>query len=236
MNLFAAYLGGIIENPVIENTYNEGKGIIKCTDTLTYIGLTQTSNNIVIGPTFINFGESSNLLTITLPDTINTIGIDALCGCNNLTSITLPAGINILGGECFTGSGLTSLSFTDSISVIPQYCCKDCSNLASVHLGSNVTDIQESAFENCTQLSSIVIPDTTTTIGRLAFKKCTSLNSVMLGASLTTIGDNPFFDCNNLPIFDDIQYADTYLVKVIDNNKFTYSIKTGTKWLGTNSF
>ena len=54
--------------------------------------------------------------------------------------------------------------------------------------------------------------------------------------SITSIGENVFDNCTSLPVEDNLRYADTYLVEVVDKSLSTYSIKDGTKWIGNNAF
>ena len=60
--------------------------------------------------------------------------------------------------------------------------------------------------------------------------------SVTIPVTVTTIGDGAFDGCSNLPVIDNIRYADTYLIDVIDRSKSAYSIKQGTRFIGGHAF
>ena len=49
----------------------------------------------------------TGLTSITLPDSLKSIGQAALAGCTDLTAITLPEGLTTIGSYAFSGSGLT---------------------------------------------------------------------------------------------------------------------------------
>ncbi len=100
----------------------------------------------------------------------------------------------------------------------------------------SVTSIGGSAFSGCSSLTSVNIPNSVTSIGHNAFYKCTGLTSVTIPNSVTSIGDLAFYGCSSLPVYDNLRYADSYLVNVADSSLSTYTIKDGTKWVGTSAF
>lgn len=94
-------------------------------------------------------------------------------------------------------------------------------------------------------IESAIIPETVeykgitytvTSIGEKAFKDCKVLKSVVIPNSVTSISTDAFLGCNNLPIIDNIRYADTYLVRVEDKTLPQYTIREGTRWIGGYSF
>lgn len=44
------------------------------------------------------------------------------------------------------------------------------------------------------------------------------------------------WQCTNLPVYDNVRYADTYLVGTADASKTSYTIKDGTKYIGSGAF
>ena len=100
----------------------------------------------------------------------------------------------------------------------------------------SVTSIGEYAFVRCSGLTSIEIPNSVTSIGTGAFAACSSLTSVTIPNSVTSIGEEAFYNCSGLPVIDNIRYADTYLVEAVDETLTSYTIKDGTKWIGTGAF
>ena len=101
---------------------------------------------------------------------------------------------------------------------------------------TDVTSIGNYAFQIRSGLTSVVIPNSVTSIGSGAFSNCTSLASVTIGNSVTSIGSFAFSGCDNLPVVDNLRYADTYLVEAVDKTLSSYTIKDGTKWIGDNVF
>ena len=140
-----------------------------------------------------------------------------------LTIATIPATVTYNG-------------ITYSVTSIGFYAFGDCSALTSVTIPNSVTSIGNNAFYYCQSLTSITIPNSVTSIGEEAFKYCESLTSITIPNSVTSIGDRAFRGCSSFPVVDNLRYADTYLVEAVDKSLSTYTIKAGTKWIGSYAF
>ena len=118
----------------------------------------------------------NNLLSITIPNSVTSIGKGAFFGCSSLSSITIP----------------------NSVTSIGEYAFYDCSSLASVIIGNSVKSIGNDAFYNCSFLTTITIPNSVTSIGNYVFSSCSSLTSVTIPNSVTSIGEYAFYNCSSL--------------------------------------
>ena len=173
----------------------------------------------------------------SIPNSVTEIGYDAFYGCSGLTSVTIPNSVTSIGGYAFCEcTGLTSVTIPNSVTSIGGYAFAFCSGLTSVTIPNSVTEIGDDAFYSCTGLTSVTIPNSVTSIGEDAFSGCTGLTSVTIPNSVTSIGSRAFAYCTNLPVIDNIRYADTYLVEAVDKTLSTYTIKDGTKWIGSSAF
>ena len=204
------------------------------------------------------FSGCSSLTSITIPDSVTTITGGAFDGCGNLpvidniryadtylvevvdksqTSYTVKEGARFIGNYAFYGcSSLRSVTIPDSVTTIGGGAFFGCSSLTSVTIPDSVTTIGWEAFYGCSSLTSVTIPDSVTTIVSRAFYNCSSLRSVTIPDSLTTIGEYAFYGCVNLPVIDNIRYADTYLVEVIDKSQTSYTVKEGARFIGNYAF
>ncbi len=168
---------------------------------------------------------------------VTSIGQYAFSGCTGLTSIEIPNGVESIGLEAFYQcTGLTSVTIGNSVTSIERRAFWGCSSLTSVTIGNSVTSIGSGAFSGCSSLTSVTIGNSVTSIGSRAFSGCSSLTSIKIPNSVRSIGEDAFSGCEGLPVIDNIRYADTYLVEVVDKTLSSYNIIEGTKWIGDWAF
>lgn len=143
----------------------------------------------------------TDITTITLPDSVETIGEGAFSNCDKLTSVNIPDNVTTIGNGAFQDTAITSVSIPGSVKTIGQYAFENCTSLATLELGSGIQTIDVWAFRGCTSLTSVSIPDSVKTIGSSAFYSCTSLETLSLGSGVETIGNNAFQGCTQLTDF-----------------------------------
>src|SRR5574344_89531 len=142
--------------------------------------------------------KQTDITTITLPNSITSLGDDCFGSCSNLTSIILPNRIISLGNGCFSSCGLTSITFPNSITSLGNGCFNCCSNLTSIILPNSITSLGYNCFGLCTNLTSITLPNSITSLGNSCFDSCTNLTSITLPNSITSLGNGCFKNCSNL--------------------------------------
>ena len=145
-----------------------------------------------------NAFKKTDIVSISLPNTCTSIGIEAFRYCKKLQSINIPEGV-------------TSIEYGVFMS---------CSSLTQVNIPDGVTSIGSYAFEHCSSLTQITIPEGVTTIGYEAFKNCSSLSHITIPEGVTTIGDDAFKQSTitSLYISDSNQKLE-FGSKAFDNSK-----------------
>ena len=139
----------------------------------------------------------SGLTSVTIPDSVTSIGRSAFYGCNWLMSVTIPDRVTRIEQFAFSCSGLTSVTIPDSVTSIGEFAFSGCSALTSITIPDSVTSIKEGVFKGCSSLTSVTIPDSVTRIGEFAFF-CSGLTSVTNPDSVTRIGEFAFSGCSAL--------------------------------------
>lgn len=115
------------------------------------------------------FLNCDSLSTITLPNSIKSLGTGAFYDCDTLKTVKLPTGITKIAKQAFYHCG-----FLQSIT-IPQ----------------SVTEIEAEAFAACSKLTAISLPSALTTIGIGSFHSA-GLTSITLPEGMTTIEPGTF--------------------------------------------
>ena len=131
---------------------------------------------------FATFGITS----VTIPNSVTTIGTCAFINCTSLTNITIGEGVTTLGADTFRGcTALSSVSIEEGVTTIGGF--RGCTALTSITIPDSVTSIRDSAFADCTALTSITIPVSVTSVGVSAFSGCTSLAKVYIESTATDL-------------------------------------------------
>ncbi len=196
---FANYYGGEVVADGITYRIDENGAMVAAAET------TLTETNIPSSVEFegnqypvikINdevFFGNANLIVVTLPESLTTLGREAFSFCKSLKTIKIPSGVTAIPGRCFYG----------------------CSSLESVTIPEGVTAIVGSAFEHC-KLNVLTLPESLEAIGRNAFSG-NDLKSVNIPTKVKTIEEHAFSYCGLIDLV--IQEG----VQVIDQDAFLYN-------------
>ena len=199
-------------------------GIGTCTDTDIVIPATHEGYP-VIQISDSAFRECEELISVTVPDSVTTIGrnafykctqltevvlgqgvdsIDpyAFYGCTSLASINIPKSVTYIGGNAFENcSSLTDITVPGSVGFLNSGLFWGCTSLRNVVLEPGITEIVSFAFADCSSLVDIQFPEQLRKIGSAAFQNCTALTKVTLPNSVTNIDDWAFSGCTGLTEF-----------------------------------
>lgn len=135
------------------------------------------------------FQRCSYLTNVTIPQRITSIGRQAFY-LTDLNTLTIKGSINSMGYAAFAGcTNLTSLSLYDGIQTIGEGAFINSTSLEAVTIPQSVTSIGASAFAYCSNLRTITIPEKVTTIESDTFTGCSYLESITLPAGLKSFQD-----------------------------------------------
>ncbi len=189
----------------------------------------ETFNNLPVKEIAMEaFAGCSEIQTVVVPKSIETIGSRAFRNCIKLQSIQLPSGVTEIGEYSFEKcSSLTSIKIPSSLKIIGKFAFSECRQLKSVTFekgsqlkvlsyatfwtcssletvvfeeNSQLTDIGPSAFYNCQKLSAVTFPTDSKLVGisEQAFYNCLGLQNIKFPSGINTIGASAFGCCKSL--------------------------------------
>jgi hypothetical protein len=180
--------------------YVEGKSIliVRYTGSTTDVKIPEKIKNLPVTKIDRAFLNNKNITSVTIPDSVISIGEMAFEGCSNLISVTIGNSVTSIGRMAFSGcTSLTSVIIGNSVTSIGVEAFKGCTSLSSVTIPNSITSIGVTAFSGC-GLTSVTIPASVTSIGHGAFGNCQKLTSVIIPSSVTSIGNIAFVNCRSL--------------------------------------
>lgn len=139
------------------------------------------------------FYDCTSFTSITIPNSVTSIGEYTFYGCTSLKKIKIPNSLTSIGeGAFYYNTSLKSITIPDSVISIGDNAFNNCSSLTSVTIPDGVTNIETWAFSYCTSLKKITIPDSVTNIGNYAFWECPLTYNVYDNAYYLGNKSNPY--------------------------------------------
>lgn len=201
--------------------------------------------------------------SITLPESVTTIGARAFMDALNLETINFdatkitsvgfdafrntkwynsqPDGIVVINGLAYEIKGarnsLTNVTLPSDTLLLAGSLFNGCSNLTTLVLNEGLLSISGSAFANCVNLTEIVIPKTVTSIGPQAFNNVSATIVFAADGEIRHLGDQAFYgykgETINIPA-----YIETLGASVFHQfeGKIVFAAGSAIKEIGANAF
>ena len=158
------------------------------------------------------FENGKGIESITIPDSILTVGINPFSSCSTLEKIfvspthptlTVVDGVLISKPDsrlvCFPAELFTNYYIVpDGIREIGSRAFFNSAHLVAITIPESVNRISESAFSICSYLEKVTVLGGVMEIGPYAFHLCENLKSVQLSDSVTDLGRYAFLGCRKL--------------------------------------
>ena len=157
------------------------------------------------------FWSCSSITSLTIPDSLRSIGDKAFCYLENLKYLTVSGELDTTGWLSKDWNG--NRCELEKLTLTGQYVCKGIKrthdwgydwrsipgrNAKKVILSEGITEIYDGAFSNCSKIEQVVFPSSLKAIGEYAFDDCSSIKQIDFPANLQAIGKRAFSNCNSL--------------------------------------
>ena len=171
------------------------------------------------------FENNTTITSVTIPNSVTSIGDKAFRSCYGLKSVTIPNSVTSIGNAAFYECGFTKLNIPQNVTSIGTRAFVGCRQIIEITVDQknlnyrvddnaiierntntlifgcqstndiSVKNIGSYAFEGCSGLKSISIGSNVETIGDSAFYGCSGLESIEIPESVTEIGGHAFYNC-----------------------------------------
>ncbi|MCL1903054.1 MAG: leucine-rich repeat domain-containing protein [Oscillospiraceae bacterium] len=188
------------------------------------------------------FMSCEGVKTVTIPESIKSIGIYAFGGCYSLTDIYVDENnlyYSSVDGNLFNKKRTTLINYASA------------NSRTAYSIPESVTEIGVSAFQGSRILTEITIPESVTEIGVSAFRGSRNLTEITIPVGVKDIGYDAFTHCRRLTAIN-VDEKNPYYSSVdgnlfnkektriiqyaIGNSRTVYSIPGGVEIIGEGSF
>lgn len=160
---------------------------------------------------------SNSTNSVTIPNTVKTIGSLAFANCVNLKQIRIPYQVKeISDGAFYNCTSLKSVSFAKNSK------CKKINDYTEYNKRLDEFALVYGAFENCKSLTTLTFPDSLETIGYFTLNNCSSLKSIHFGSNFKSL------IYKNAPLFGFAYTGHKNLATItVSSNNKTYTANNG---------
>ena len=137
--------------------------------------------------------------TLTLPNSLTTIGEQAFYNCYGLEGIEMGNSVETIGAEAFRNCGglRGELTLPETLQSVGNYAFASCDELTTINYNAiNCTEMgnaQSPVFYDCASVAHINIGENVESIPNYAFKRCSTVTDMTVGAAVPpTIGASTF--------------------------------------------
>ncbi len=182
----------------------------------------------VVGIAQNAFKNNKKIKSVSVADSVETIGNSAFYGCTALERVTLPENegfVEIQSSTFDACARLGELEIPDSVTEIGVCAFENCVELSRVKLPEKLEKLRGKAFWNCDKIGYIKIPKSLKECSMYGneilhedggtFGECDSLKEVEFGKGTTEVAQYLFYRCTGL---EQIRIPDT--VTVIETSAF----------------
>lgn len=145
------------------------------------------------------YGIRDDIVRVSFPEGMTSIGNLAFYQCGNISSVTVPSSVTEIGNSAFAFcGGIEMLRLGSGVTRIGRAAFSDCYAITSVSLPNGLKSIDTKAFHRCETITTITVPSSVTSMGTSVFSYCKNLVSATINANITDLPEYTFYGCEKL--------------------------------------
>lgn len=136
--------------------------------------------------------------SLTVEQGVSAIGAHAFESCVNLETVSLPDSLMAIGVDAFTDTACLKATEGETVSLIGGWVISAKPELTELELSEGTVGLADAAFAGCDRLALLTLPESLRSIGSRAFDGCAALSAVTIPEAVTQIGKEAFAGCTGL--------------------------------------
>ena len=147
--------------------------------------------------------NGSSLTSVTIPDSVKTIGMYAFAISTDLKSVTIPDSVEYIEFQAFeTCTSLSEVNLPDKLIEMGSGVFEETPWLEAQRQKSDLVIISGNLIDGYGAKGDVVIPSDVKYVSGGAFSRNENITSVVLPSGVKKIADSTFFSCSNLKSAD----------------------------------
>ncbi len=140
------------------------------------------------------FYPANGLTSITVPDTVLTIGDGVFNTLTNVKEINLGQSVQSIGNAAFLGNSFPRINLPENLISIGERAFDHC-DLLEITLPPNLVSVGKRAFAANNRLTTATIRGENTTFGFGVFQSCQNLQHITIEGDINPESTLPFYGC-----------------------------------------
>ena len=183
--------------------YSDHVEAYSCTDGTTSLTIPSTIDGLPVTAIARYAFQCSSLTSISIPDSVKTIGYYAFSMSTNLQSVTLPSNLEVMEMHAFEYcTKLDTVKFPNKLVEIHDKCFDSTPWLKAQREQNPMVIVNGALIDAKTTKGDVTVPSSVKYVSPSAFAGNNDVTSVVFPTSVKEIGDNTFFYCENLNSVD----------------------------------